>query len=433
MAQIKPITYTSDSGETTLCGISLTALSERYGTPLYLMDAHTLRQNCRSYVSILSQQCSDFLVLYAGKANLNLALLQLVAQEGLGVDVVSGGELFTALKAGISPDRIYFHGNNKSVSELKLAVQSGVRLVVDNQSELTRIAALASSESPVRILLRLKPEIDAHTHDFIKTGNIDSKFGFDIRFLKETVQYISTFPMLRLVGLHSHIGSQIFDIEPYLELALRMVGHMTLLRDSFGITLEEINFGGGMGIMYVSSDDPPEVPAMLSALLTRFYALCESENFAIPRLLFEPGRSIVGPAGITLYSIGTVKEIPDVKTYVFVDGGMADNPRPMMYGASYTFEVANKQGKPLQSVSIAGKYCESGDILAENVSLNDPQEGDLLVVFGTGAYNYSMASHYNRNSKPAMVLVEKGQSQLIVERESFEDLIRFDKPLEGTF
>lgn len=426
---IRPVSCRVDEhGVLEVGGVSVSELASEYGTALYVMDGATIRANCRNYSTPLKDIYPNNIVAYAGKANLNLGLLNVLAEEEFGVDVVSGGELITALKSNIPNDRIVFHGNNKSREELELAIENSIRIVVDNMFELELIEKIANAQSKVAILmLRIKPEIEAHTHEYIKTGQIDSKFGIEKERIIPLINSLKSEKWCHLKGIHSHIGSQIFDTTPYVELADIMAGHLSDIKTQCGVELEELNLGGGIGIQYVESDNPPPVNEFLVNMLNELKAKLDEFGISHPTLLLEPGRSIVGTAGVTLYEVGTVKKIPDVKNYVFVDGGMADNPRPIMYKSEYTFKIANRiDHEGSESYTIAGKFCESGDVLAHDVTLPSPTPGDILIVFGTGAYNYSMASNYNRFCRPAMVLVENGTHRLLVRRETYEDLLQYD-------
>ena len=427
MSTVKPITLTRHlEGELEVGGIDLTELAQTYGTPLYVLDEATLRDNCRAYTAPLSQHYPNYQVVFAGKAGLNKGILNLIAEEGLGVDVVSGGELYTALKSDVSPDKILFHGNNKSLEEISMALDHQIRIVVDNGQELKNIQTLCQQKAcTANLLVRLKPEIEAHTHDYIKTGHIDSKFGIDKRELIDIISFIVDTPELKFLGIHGHIGSQIFDVEPYLDLVRIMVCHLVHIKSEVGVEVEELNLGGGIGIRYIEQDDPPAIDLFIEKLTTLLKEELKKAGLKEPKLILEPGRSIIGNAGLTLYTVGAVKPIPGIKDYVFVDGGMADNPRPMLYQAEYTFELANKAGKG-KPYTIAGKYCESGDVLAEGVLLPEPSVGDVLAVYGTGAYNYAMASNYNRCQRPAMVGVFGGHSRVLVRRETYDDVIRYD-------
>jgi diaminopimelate decarboxylase len=418
----------NQSGQLVLNDIALSELAKTYGTPLYVFCEETIRQKCRDYIEPLKTLYPDNVVAYAGKACLTVGLINVMADEGMGLDVASGGELYTALKSNMETEKILFHGNNKSISELRLAMQNQIRIVVDNEQELDNISGLTTEGLSAKILLRLKPEIEAHTHDYIKTGQIDSKFGIQKEDLTKIIQKIIQNNKIDFLGLHSHIGSQIFDIQPYKDLAKLMVGHMKSIEADFGIQIKELNLGGGVGVRYTEDDDPPAVSDLLTAMIGSFRQECDDQRIAYPKLYLEPGRSIVANAGMTLYTVGTVKDIPDIKTYLFIDGGMADNLRPLLYQSDYTFAVANKASDSLtKKYAIAGKFCESGDVLATDVALPVTQVGDVLVVFGTGAYNYSMASNYNRFCRPAMIIVNKEGVRILVRREEYDDVIRYDQ------
>ncbi len=426
---IHPISLQADeNGHLALGKEDLTDLAKHYGTPLYILDEATLRHNCQRFQNPLKKLYPNHLIAFAGKSCLTIGLLNLLAKEGLGVDVVSGGELYSALKSQMKKENIVFHGNNKSKEELSLAIQNEIRIVIDNHQELRNIKETARQlGKKAHVLIRIKPEIEAHTHDYIKTGQIDSKFGIDKRELLSTIKEILASSECEFLGLHSHIGSQIFDIAPYTDLVSLMSEKMVLLKKELGLEIRELNLGGGMGIQYIESDDPYEIESFLETTAKKLISECQKANLLLPKLILEPGRSIVGQAGITLYTIGAIKTIPGIKDYLFVDGGMADNPRPIMYKAKYSFAIANKAGfTPSHLYSIAGKYCESGDILAENILLPKADVEDILVVFSTGAYNYSMASNYNRCCRPAMIMVGKDSVQTIVRRETYHDLIRCD-------
>jgi len=410
-------------------GCDVTTLVKQFGSPLYILDEATLRLACQQYRETFQQfYQGESQVLYASKAWSCLAICAIAASEGLGIDVVSGGELYTALNAGVRPNQIYLHGNNKSSAELALAIESGCTLVVDNWHELRTLVEMgAKSPSKIPIMLRLTPGIECHTHEYIRTGHLDSKFGFDPHDLPEVFAFVSQQPQLNCVGLHAHIGSQIFELQPHRDLATLMV---RWLRDAakYGLTVTELNIGGGLGIKYTESDDPPSVEEWVKAICEGIQATCTAENLPLPKLLCEPGRSLIATACVTAYTIGATKVIPEIRTYVAIDGGMSDNPRPITYRSVYRAVVANKMSAPLaETVTIAGKHCESGDILIHNAQLPKTVPGDILVVLGTGAYNYSMASNYNRLPRPAAVLVADGEANLILQRETYQDLIRQDR------
>jgi diaminopimelate decarboxylase len=422
----------NEAGRLTIGGVDVLDLVRRFGTPLYVMDEALIRANCRAYVEAFRQQYHDFDVAYASKAFLCTAMAALVAQEGLGLDVVSGGEIMTALQAGFPMDRTYFHGNNKTEEELRLALETGVgRIIVDGPQELAILNRLAGELSvTARIQLRLTPGVAAHTHHYISTGQLDSKFGIPIATgaAAAVAKEALGLPHVELLGFHCHIGSQIFDLEGYRVAARVMLRFVADLRAETGYVARELNLGGGLGIRY-SAEDTPVPPARLVEVITQAVkAVCTEYDLPLPRLIIEPGRSIVGEAGTTLYTVGTVKEIPGVRTYVSVDGGMGDNIRPALYQAVYECVVANKLNEPAtRTVTVAGRYCESGDKLLHDVPVAASiAAGDILAVFATGAYNYAMASHYNRYPKPAVVFVMDGQAELVVRRETFADMTAYD-------
>tara|TARA_Y100001970_G_scaffold150379_1_gene184383 strand:+ start:1297 stop:2592 length:1296 start_codon:yes stop_codon:yes gene_type:complete len=426
-----PLCFSYKNGQAYLGDISLKDVVAEYGSPLYVLDSQTIIHNCQQFLDPLASSYPKSRVLYACKANLTLGIAQLLYRLGMSFDVSSGGELFTLIQADIPHDSIYFHGNNKSHSELQLAIDYGVTIIVDNLQELTNIVHLTIHNKPVRVMLRIKPEIDAHTHDYIKTGQLDSKFGIQKQDFEHFFKLFQSHSCVEFVGLHCHIGSQIFDTKPYYELVDSMMPFMSYLVKDLGLEISEFNCGGGMGISYLEGDSPFDIRTFMvdfTHYITEQFSLF---SIPCPTLLFEPGRSIIGSAGITIYKVGAVKHIQDVKTYVFIDGGMADNIRPLLYDASYRFDKLHKKNLALQSYSIAGKFCESGDVLAYDVLLEEVSVGDYLLVFSTGAYNYSMASNYNRNCRPAMVMVDGLSIVPLLSRETYEDLIRFDKQLNG--
>ena len=406
-------------------GCDVTKLVQQFGSPLYILDEETLRTACHNYRDALARYYpGESQVLYASKAWSCLAVCAIAASVGLGIDVVSGCELYTALQAGVSPDKIYLHGNNKSSEELTLAIESGCTVVVDNWQELHTLTGLASQ--PIRIMLRLTPGIECHTHEYIRTGHLDSKFGFDPTQLDELFAFVSQQSILNCVGLHAHIGSQIFERQPHQDLAGVMVQWLNKAT-RYGLPVTELNVGGGLGIRYIESDDPPSIEEWVKALSEAIKNACSAQQLPLPKLLCEPGRSLIGSACVTAYTIGSSKVVPEIRTYVAVDGGMSDNPRPITYQSVYRAVVANRMSAPLtETVTIAGKHCESGDILIKDAALPNTKPGDILVVMGTGAYNYSMASNYNRLPRPAAVIVSAGEANLILQRETYQDLLRLD-------
>ncbi len=430
--------YISDSiqinqkGHLTIGGCDTVELAKKYGTPLYVMDEDEIRRNCREFVNSINENYDgNGMVLYAGKAFLCKEICRICAQEGMGLDVVSGGELHTALSAGFPAERIYFHGNNKTPDELQQAVDSNVGcIVVDNINELERLEETAGrADKKTDILLRIKPGIDAHTHSFIKTGQIDSKFGFALETgeAMQAVKKALSMTHVNLVGVHCHIGSQIFDLDPF-ELAARvMLEFIAQVKTETGTELGVLNLGGGFGIKYLQTDRPRPYKDYMKKVSAAVKEATAQLGLKMPFILIEPGRSIVGPAGLTLYTVGSVKKIPDVRTYISVDGGMGDSPRYILYQSRYEVVCANKAEKEREcTATIAGKCCESGDLIQEWTSVQRVEPGDILAVLATGAYNYSMASNYNRIPRPAVVFVSRGESRIVVRRESYDDLSRND-------
>ena len=431
MTNYFPLGFSYKDGIAHLGNISLQDVVNEYGSPLYVLDSQTIVHNCQQFLLPLAKVYPNSRVLYACKANLTVGIAQFLYRLGMSFDVSSGGELFTLIKADISPSCIYFHGNNKTHAELKLALDYGVTFIVDNLQELLNISQLNVTKKSVRIMLRIKPEIDAHTHDYIKTGQLDSKFGISKQDFDTFYELFQTHSWIQFIGIHCHIGSQIFDTKPYYELVDTMMPFLKYLVDDLGLSISEFNCGGGMGIFYSKGDTPFDINDFIldfTAYITKKFV-----EFSIdqPVLLFEPGRSIIGSAGLTLYEVGVVKHIPDVKSYLFIDGGMADNIRPLLYDSVYMIDVLKKKELALNAYSIAGKFCESGDILAENVMLEDVDVGDHLIVFSTGAYNYSMSSNYNRNCRPAMVMIDGDDVVKLLDRETYDDLVRFDCHFNG--
>lgn len=411
-------------------GCDVAELVQKFGSPLYILDEVTLRTACQQYRDAFKQYYpGESQVLYASKAWNCLAVCAIVASEGLGIDICSGGELYTALQAGVTADKIYLHGNNKSFSELQFAVESGCTIVVDNWLELKTLATIENlpTGSAIRILLRITPGIDCHTHDYIRTGHLDSKFGFDPDQLDDVFAFISQQPRLNCVGLHAHIGSQIFELQPHQDLGAVMAQWVSKAAQH-GLTFSELDVGGGLGICYNEADDPPSIDAWVKTVAESIVTACQAQQLPLPKLLCEPGRSLIGSACVTAYTIGSQKVIPGIRTYVSVDGGMSDNPRPITYQAVCRAVVASQMSAPMtETVTIAGKHCESGDVLIKDAKLPKTEPGDILVVLSTGAYNYSMASNYNRLLRPAAVLVKGGDATIILRRETYQDLIRQDR------
>lgn len=426
---LAPLTTSLDGeGRLLVGGCLLEELAATYGTPLYVLDEDTLRTTCRAYRDALAHHYpGPSLALYASKANSSLALSALAASEGLGLDAVSAGELLTALQGGMPAERIVLHGNNKSSEEIALALEHGVTVVLDNWHDLELLRRFAPDRpQPARLLLRFTPGIECHTHEYIRTGHLDSKFGFDPDQLETVLRELAGCPWALVDGLHAHIGSQIFELEPHRDLAGVMADALALAR-SLGHPCADLNVGGGLGIRYIASDDPPSIDQWVGTVAKAVADACRQRGLALPRLLCEPGRSLVATAGVTLYRLGSRKEIPGIRTYLAIDGGMSDNPRPITYQSRYTAVLASR---PLEAastvVTVAGKHCESGDVLLHDQALPPAVSGDVLAVFATGAYNASMGSNYNRIPRPATVLVQGGHAELVQRREQPEDLLRYD-------
>ena len=433
--ELLPLTASVNSSDRLeIGGCEVTALVEQFGSPLYILDEETLRAACAQYRDAFGRYYpGSSQVLYASRAWSCLGVCAIAAEEGLGIDVVSAGEIYTALQAGVDPDKIYFHGNNKSREELELAVESGCITVADNWRDLETLAELGKlgvsslTGGPTRIMVRFTPGIECHTHEYIQTGQIDSKFGFDPNSLDRVFTFISQQPSLFCVGVHAHIGSQIFELQPHDDLADVIVEALTKAL-SYGLPATEINIGGGLGIRYTEADDPPSIEDWARTICSAVVAACERQQLPLPKLLCEPGRSLVGTACVTAYTVGSQKVIPGMRTYLAVDGGMSDNPRPITYQSVYRVIAAGKMSAPLtETVTIAGKHCESGDVLIKDAKLPECQAGDVLAVTATGAYNYSMASNYNRVPRPAAVLVRNGEVNTIIQRETYQDLLRLDR------
>ena len=426
---LTPVTTTLDDQDRLVVGgCRLSELAERYGTPLYVIDEETVRNTCRAYREAMKRHYpGPSLPVYASKANSSLLMSSIAASEGLGLDAVSAGELLTALQGGMPGERMVLHGNNKNDEELLLAFNNGVTIVVDNQHDLERLAELVPAGGPpARLMLRFTPGIECHTHEYIRTGHLDSKFGFDPDQLEPVLKQLLGKRWARLTGLHAHIGSQIFELEPHRDLAAVMADALKLARE-LGHPVEDLNVGGGLGIRYVESDDPPSIDQWVQVVAEALSAACRARNLDLPRLMCEPGRSLVATAGVTLYSVGSRKTIPGVRTYVAIDGGMSDNPRPITYQSLYTCCLADRPQAPAEeTVNLVGKHCESGDVLLKDLPLPKTQSGDIVAVFATGAYNASMSSNYNRIPKPAAVVVQSGSSELVQKREQPDDLLRYD-------
>lgn len=422
----------NSQGHLAISGIDTLTLAKKFKTPLYIIDEDSFRKQCRKIKSIMTKfYGQNSLVCFASKAFCCKEIFKIIQQEALGIDTVSIGEMFTAIEAGFNPKNIYLHGNNKSVDEIKYAIKNKIgKIVVDNFVELNLIDQIATeTNSKVNVLIRVKPGVDAHVHESIKTGQISSKFGFIIP-TGEALLAVKKAIMsknINLIGIHCHIGSQIVEAAPFVLAARAMIEFLNSIKKETGQTISELNLGGGFGINYLPNEETLDIENCFKLVFSEIEKNCSKFNLKIPFIVIEPGRFLIAKAGITLYTIGCVKKIPGIKTYIFVDGGMTDNPRFALYGSVYDFCVANRANcEKTEVVSIAGKCCESGDLLGEKIKLQPAQPGDVLAVFATGAYNYSMASNYNKILKPAVVFVKNDKARLAVKRQTLEQLIEND-------
>ena len=417
-------------GELILGGCKASDLAAEYGTPVYVLDEDTLRARCRSFIDEFRKIYPATSVSYACKAYINPILAKLFLEEGMGFDVVSGGELATTVSAGIPMDEVYFHGNNKTPQELEEALEHSIGwVVVDSFHEIELLDRLAGEAGKTQnILIRVSPGVDPHTHEYTTTGILDSKFGFSIQtgHAAEAIRLGLAAKNLNLRGLHFHLGSPIFELEPY-RVAVDLVLRFAAQFREEGLELQRFSPGGGFAISYKREDEPPAVSDYAEAIISTMTETCQDLGMELPSLVIEPGRAIIGPAGVALYRVGAIKDVPGVRKFVSVDGGMGDNIRPALYQAEYEVLAANKANQELvEKVTIAGKYCESGDLLATDVMLPKLEAGDLLAIPAAGAYCPSMASTYNMNPKPPMVLVKDGKSRLIRRRETYQDLLHLD-------
>ncbi len=412
-------------------GVFAKDLVKEYGSPLYVFDEALIREYCKDYRRYFKCEENNNRVAFAGKAFLTVQMCKLLKEENMSLDVVSGGELYTAYKAGFPLERVMFHGNNKTLDEIELGVKLGVgNFVVDNYYEMEALNDAAKECNKVQnIYLRITPGIEAHTHDYIKTGQIDSKFGFAPvgTVIEDAIKKAISLKHINLTGIHCHIGSQIFELEPYEDAVEIMLELVRKTKEDLGYLIKEVDFGGGFGIYYTEEDKPKTTEEYCSVIINKVEEVCARTGQERPTLTIEPGRSIVANAGLTLYTVGSIKKIPSVRKYVSVDGGMTDNIRPALYNAKYECIVANRiEDIADETVTISGKCCESGDILLENVKLPPVESNDILAIMTTGAYGYSMSSNYNKIPRPAVVMVKDNSARLICRRESYEDLLRND-------
>jgi len=433
---VLPITANINSqGHLEIGGCDTVELAKEYGTPLFVMDEDTIRNQCRRYVGAFAGRGKDFEVIYASKAFMCVAMCQIAAQEGLSLDVMSGGELYTAVKAGFPMEKVYFHGNNKTPDEIEIALDNNIgRVVIDGFHELELLNKIAGKKGKVQpILLRVTPGIKPQTHSFIQTGQLDSKFGFGLQdgLAMSAVKRVLELKNVSLKGIHAHIGSQIFELGSFAKAIEIVMEFVKEIKDETGFVVDELNTGGGLGIKYKAVDEPSTVEEYVNVIVDGVVKEAARLDLPVPRVMVEPGRSIVANSGITLYTVGTIKDIPGIRTYISVDGGMSDNLRPMLYGAVYEALFANRAGVEADTVvTVAGKHCESGDILVKDAMLPQPEVGDILCTPATGAYGYMMANNYNRQPRPGVVMVKDGKARVIIRRETFDDLIRLDVGLE---
>lgn len=436
MELAKVLPYTAEVNEKNhlvVGGCDLVELAQEFGTPLFVYDEETIRENIRRYKRAFASFTENFEIVYAGKAFLCKAICQLIAEEGLSVDVSSGGEVYTVMKAAFPPERVYFHGNNKTEEEIDLALSYSVGgIIIDSFDEIELLEEKAKGrKEKVRVFLRITPGVIPSTHSFIQTGQVDSKFGFGLAgglALKATKRVLES-SILELRGFHIHIGSQIFVLHSYARAVEVIMEFINQVKTECGFVTLELNLGGGLGISYQTSDEPSTIEEFAEVIIEGVSREVMRYQLEMPKIMVEPGRSIVGQAAVTIYRVGTVKEIPGIRTYVSVDGGMSDNLRPMLYGAVYEALLVNRANEQEKvKVTVAGKHCESGDILIKEAYLPMPRRGDYLCTPSTGAYGYAMANNYNRQPRPAVVMVKTGKVKVIIEKESFEDLIRLDRP-----
>lgn len=430
-------TAVNDKGHLEIGGVDTVELVREYGTPLYVYDVALIRQRARSFKETFEKYGIKAQVSFASKAFSSVAMVQLADEEGLSLDVVSGGELYTAIAAGFPMERVHFHGNNKSREELIMALDNKIGyIVVDNFYELKLLETLcAEREQQIEVVLRITPGIEAHTHDYIMTGQADSKFGFDLQNgqAEKALQEAMQSSWLIMSGIHCHIGSQIFETTGFKIAVQKIFEKLYQWKEKFSFEASILNLGGGFGIRYTSEDDPKPASEYVAEIIAEVKQQAEHYGLNIPEIGIEPGRSLVGDAGITLYKIGSSKEVPEVRKYLAIDGGMTDNIRPALYQAKYEAVLANKPlEKTTEVVSIAGKCCESGDMLIWDLPLPEAGDQDILAVFCTGAYGYSMANNYNRIPRPPVVFVENGEARLVIKRETYEDLVRLDLSLRET-
>lgn len=424
-----------ENGHLQLHQHDLVEISNKYETPLYVLDEEVIRNNCSRYVDLLKKYYKgDFSVIYASKAFLCLHMCKIINSEGLGMDVVSDGEIYTAYKSGFPMDKVIFHGNNKLYKELELAIDLNIgRIVIDNLDEIYTINKIAREKDKIiNVMIRVKPGIEAHTHSSIKTGQEDSKFGISKQEIYEAINKINQTSNLNLCGLHCHIGSQIFDTNQFLSASKIMMSLIYDIKCKLGLTIQELNLGGGFGVRYTNSDISYNLEELIKSICDELENNSKTYDISLPKLYIEPGRSIVSNSGLTLYKVGAIKDIPGIRKYICIDGGMTDNPRYALYKSKYEIINASRSDKEKDElVTVAGKCCESGDLIAKDIYIQSTQKDDILAVLCTGAYNYSMSSNYNRIAKPAVLLINREKESIIVNRQTLDDVISNDIILDN--
>jgi len=422
----------NEKGNLAFAGVDTVELAKEYKTPLYVLDEQRVREKCRAYINSMKKYFGEGSeALYASKALSFKGIYEIVKSEGMSVDVVSGGEIYTAKEAGFPMEKVYFHGNNKTDDEIEFAIESGVGyFMADCREELLAISRIAGEKGITqKIIMRLTPGIDTHTYEAVRTGQVDSKFGTAIETGQaiKMIEFALSLPNISLEGFHCHVGSQVFDGETFCQSSEIMIDFIALVKKELGYEAKILNLGGGFGVRYIESDPHLDIEKTIEEISVYVKNKCASVNIAMPKILMEPGRSIVADAGLTLYSVGSVKTITGYKSYVAIDGGMGDNPRYALYGSLYSALIANKADKEADfKCTIAGKCCESGDLIAEDIMLQSCEKGDILAVLTTGAYNFSMASNYNRIPRPPIIILKDGKSRIGVKRETYADIIKND-------
>lgn len=424
-----PDSLTIENNTIHIDGYNIQDLAKRFGTPIYILDEQTIINTCRAFKESLQEYYPMSMPIYASKANCSQAVLAIMARENFGLDVVSGGEYYTAKSINFPAEKIFLHGNNKSSEELLTVAQNNGVIILDNFHEIDLLLKL---NIPARVLLRVTPGVECHTHEYIRTGQNDSKFGFDINQLDQAIIQLLKHSNINILGLHAHIGSQIFEIEPFCDSARILLDLYRSVKEKHNLEFTHLNLGGGFGMHYTEECTPPSIKNIIKDISNTIINTCKEYSLTLPFLILEPGRSLIARAGVTLYSIGAQKNIANInKSYISVDGGMADNPRPITYQAKYECALIKNanfdKSQTTRQYTVAGRYCESGDILIKQYNLpEDIQTDDLIMLFGTGAYNYSMASNYNRVPKPATILLNNGEAHIIIQAENYEDIIRND-------